>query len=115
MRDAYDVIGVAGFIVGLVAFLATAALSWRQARGNVCFIIAFVCWILAGARILLVVLIDATMMPILTFTYLTAATLLVWSATVLSCVAAVQCILPNQWHHCRYRKSQAPEMQPRIE
>jgi hypothetical protein len=96
VMDAYEVVGVAVFIAGVVAFLATASLSWRQAVGNVCFIIAFISWTLAGSRVLLLVVLDAMTMPVLHVSYLPPANLLVWSAAVLSCTAAFQCISPNQ-------------------
>jgi hypothetical protein len=95
-RDTYDVIGGPVLITGLVAFLATAFLARRRAMGNLCFIFALVAWVLAGSRILLMVLIDAMMMAALTYQYLTPANLLVWSAAVLSWAAAFQCLWPRK-------------------
>jgi len=103
-RDAYDVVGMAVFIVGAVAFVATVALIWRQAPGNICFIIALVCWALVGSRILILVLIDATIaQPVLDFQYLAPAKFLAMSAAVLSFAAAIhafgranKCRMPGQ-------------------
>jgi hypothetical protein len=89
-RDAYDAVGVPVFIVGAVPLVATVALFWKQVPSNICFIVALVCWALAGSRALILALVDATIMqPMLNFQYLAPAKFLAMSATVLSFGAAI--------------------------
>jgi len=78
-------------VAGAAAFLWSSVVYWRTLAGHVCYVLALAAWMLAAARLLLLSFIDATTMPLLSFTgYVAPAHYVTVAAAVLSIAAWCQ-------------------------
>jgi hypothetical protein len=83
-------------LIGLVAFLLTFAVYWKQAIVNTCLLMAGALWLFVFCRIALLVLVDVTSFPAIEFNYLAPAHFLMVSASLFSIAAARQCLAGSE-------------------
>jgi hypothetical protein len=76
--------------LGFVAFVATSLRYWRQALSNVCYILALASGSLVAGRLALLVLMDLTSVPAISFKYIAPAYFQLVCAAVFSIAALLQ-------------------------
>jgi hypothetical protein len=77
-------------VIGIIAFVASTVLYWKNILSNMSYILALTSWMLVVLRCALLTLIDATLFPSLHGQYMAPAYFLLVCGAVLSCAAWLQ-------------------------
>ena len=77
-------------IIGVMAFIATTLVHWREVLSNMCYILALMSWMLVVLRTALLILIDVTSFHALQGFYLAPAYFFLVCGAVFSCAAGLQ-------------------------
>jgi hypothetical protein len=74
-------------VIGAIAFSASTILYWNRILWNVCYVVAAASWLLVLSRVAVLLLIDITSFPALSFAYMAPAQYMLVCAAVFSCAA----------------------------
>jgi hypothetical protein len=100
LAQLYQWLGAPLLVVAWIGFLGTLVVSGvRRQSPSTLFWVAGMLWLLYGVRVALVVLIDISSFPAVTYLYLMPALTLLYSAGVMSVVLGLQ--IAKEWAHTR--------------